>query len=347
MTPIDVTLRRAADYELVWDVQDWLPRSTIGLVVSPPGAYKTWCMLDLAVSVATGKPFLGHLPILNTGPVFIFQQEDSRYSLMDRLAIILQARFGAGVVDNDDGWDVMTPPSGIPIWVHEHRQLQFDREQSAERFMREVEKVRPQLVIIDPLYMAAGQDSSFMAETVQNLKLLKDLRDSYGTSFMIVHHTRKNAGNTPGRMDVWGSQFLNAFLETGWQIRPVFVGEKKGEQFSTKAVRLERHFKDADSEHTPLYLQFNISEEGYIVEMLEDVTEIKQKSVSDRELLRQFEMPNTISQAARDSGLDKSTVSRRVSKWRGEGVIKEIKQGKNTRYVSTQPVDESDMFEGD
>ena len=51
-----------------WLVDEWLPDKSITFLVSPPESYKTWILLDLAVSVASGTPFLGRYQINSPGP---------------------------------------------------------------------------------------------------------------------------------------------------------------------------------------------------------------------------------------------------------------------------------------
>ena len=57
-------------------------------------------------------------------------------------------------------------------------------------------------------------------------------------------------------MDMWGSQFLNAWLETGWQIR---------EGSSNNSVKIRRHFKNSGMLDT-LQLSFNITDYSFNVE---------------------------------------------------------------------------------
>jgi hypothetical protein len=71
-------------------------------------------------------------------------------------------------------------------------------------------------VLIDPLYSTLSTDD-YMAGAAEQMLGLKTLRDRFGCAFIIAHHTRKKADE--GRLGAWGSQFLNAFIETGWQVR--------------------------------------------------------------------------------------------------------------------------------
>ena len=85
---------------------------------------------------------------------------------------------------------------------------------------KQIEAIRPRVVLIDPLYSTTSSVDGYMADLANQVMVLKTWRDRYGCSFLIAHHSRKNIDpDSTAREDSWGSQFLNAFLEAGWQIR--------------------------------------------------------------------------------------------------------------------------------
>lgn len=210
--------------EVDWAIDGWLPAKTVGLVVAPPGTYKTWLLLNLALAVSTGKPFLGHYPVNRPGPVLVIQQEDPFPMLFGRLTTMMgigpatvtraEDTFGS----NEDVHEVPIPPPPPDILWHPDRSLNFERPESVAGLCEVVEQCRPVLVIMDPLY-SMGSTDDYMAKTAQSMLVLKQLRDEYGCSFMIAHHTSKSKEGGTGREQAWGSQFLNAWLETGWQVR--------------------------------------------------------------------------------------------------------------------------------
>lgn len=234
--------------ETKWQIKDWMPEKTIVFLVSSPGVYKTWMLLDLAISVASGEPFLGQYPVLDKGPVILIQQEDHHGSLADRLGVIAQSRFGLNTTfDKDtDNFSYAVPPT-IPVYVHPDRSLRFDNEESLNALEEHVAKIRPKLVILDPLY-SAGSTDDFMAKTAEQMFVFKRWRDMYGTAFLIAHHKKKGG---EGREAAWGSQFLNAFLETGWQVTPGGPNNQ---------IVINRHFK-AGGVVPDLRLHFDINTE--------------------------------------------------------------------------------------
>mgnify|MGYP001565764130 CR=1 FL=1 len=225
----DEALRQYGEEELEWAINGWLPVKTIGLVVAPPGTYKTWLLCWLAVSISTGRPFLGHYQIENTGPVLFIQQEDPFSLLFERIAEIL----AIGEVTEERGyWLVPRPPPLPDIYWHPDRSLKFSRPASVAGLEDAIRELKPVLVIIDPLYSATDTED-FMARSAQDMLVLKRLRDRYGCSFLIAHHTTKGRNDSSSRESLWGSQFINAWLETGWQVRALDEG----------VVKLQRHFK--------------------------------------------------------------------------------------------------------
>lgn len=246
-------MRKYGDHEIRWSVEDWLPESTIAFLISPPGGYKTWLTFDLAVSIASGQPFLGKYPVREPGPVLVVQQEDFNSQTAERHALIIMNRLNLGkpeITDEDLCVPLMPSDRDLPLYYHADRMLRFDDTEVMDAVEDFVKSVRPKLVIVDPLYSATTTDE-YMVKAASDMSRLKTMRDVYGTSFLVVHHTKKSAGFE--RLDAWGSQFINAFMETGWHVR-----RPEGEKF----IGLKRHFKLADVQK-PVKLTFDISSDDY------------------------------------------------------------------------------------
>lgn len=236
LVPITEFMSEFMKDDMEWLIEGWLPDKTILFVIAAPGTYKTWLTFDAAVSVATGKPFLGMAPVKRTGPVLIIQQEDYNGQTAERLSVIIHSRLRQTRPHMDGDTMVIPDAPDIPIFIHPDRKLRFDDEESMKNLRAAVERLRPALVIIDPLY-AASSTENFMAEAAGQMSPLKNMRDEFGTSFCIVHHAKK--GSDPRERErLWGSQFLNAFMESGWQVAP-------DGPTGSGAVVVGRHFKAA------------------------------------------------------------------------------------------------------
>lgn len=320
----DQYMSRFGDQDVAWLVEGWMPESTIAFSISPPGTYKTWTLLDLCVSVASGMPFLGHFKVNNPGPVVIIQQEDYHGQTVERLATISRSKFGlVPVVGGADDFNVSLPPP-LPIYVHPDRLLRFADPKIMQAFATQIERIRPRLVVLDPLYSAADSED-YMAKAAQQMFILKNLRDRTGCAFLLAHHTKKGAEGTT-REGGWGSQFLNAFLETGWQIRP---------EADEGVIRVRRHFKVSknapeiqvtfDINTSPVDPHFNVTwkdapADGQV--SVEQILNVLSESLD----------PMTISGIADELKVHRSTVSRKVKALVEAGKI--IKEGKGLRHAN-------------
>lgn len=316
-------MARFSDTETRWLVDDWMPESTIAFSISPPGTFKTWTLLDLCVSVASGKPFLGHFPVNNPGPVIVIQQEDYHGQTVERLGVISASRLGVGAGGSGDDFDVQLPPP-LPIYVHPDRLVRFHDKRIMDALAEQIRALKPRLVVLDPLY-SAGQTDDYMAKTAEQMFVFKGLRDEVGCSFLVAHHTKKSAEGTD-RQGGWGSQFLNAFLETGWQIRP----------HDDRTVRVRRHFKSAQNA-AEILVGFDISTKPNDARYATTISEAPadgQVSVEQiLQVLSDFREPMSISAIADELRVHRSTVSRKVKALVDSGKVR--KEGRKLAIEET------------
>lgn len=189
-----------------WLVQDWVIQGSKLLISGPPKAFKSLIAVDdLAVSVASGKDFLGHFMVNKTGPVIIYQGENSEALEKDRFRKIMASK---GIPEGTD----------LPLYVISNQGLALNEPMSLARLEEAIQKIQPVLVIIDPLYTAYAGDMSSQKDTVPMLNALTQLRDKYGCVMGIATHDNKGSGqNTPkgagGR--VYGTQFFRGWYECG------------------------------------------------------------------------------------------------------------------------------------
>jgi hypothetical protein len=217
-----------------WLVEDWVPEGTVGMVQSPPGSYKTWLLLDMAASVASGSPFLQRYPVYRPGPVVYIQQEDPRHLLSERVSLIRYAKeaVALGITDPASFW----VGERSPLYLVTDAGFSFGNPVSRDRLVTLLKELHPHLVMLDPLYTAcpAGQ---FFIEMPDHIKWLRRLRDRYGCAFLLAHHTKKQNAEQGdlGREQMFGSNLMNAAIESGWIVRPA----------GDRAVTIKRHFKVA------------------------------------------------------------------------------------------------------
>lgn len=309
-----------------WLVDDWLPDKSITFLISPPESYKTWILLDLAVSVSAGVPFLGQFNVNQTGPTLIIQQEDSHSGLTDRLALIVEQKLGSTANLEGDTWQIPSIPD-LPIYVHPSRMLRFDNKKIIEEMEKQIEILRPKVILIDPLYSTTSSTDNYMSDLANQMMVLKAWRDKYGCSFVIAHHSKKNLDpDSTAREDSWGSQFLNAFLEAGWQIR-------RNPKLAQNEIIVRRHSKVMGNQapisltfdiNTKYPMKYQVTTRGYEPAPAGETRQPAQANLLD--MLTQKDM--TQADICTETGKGRSTISRQIRQLEAAGLVEKMPDGK-------------------
>ena len=309
-----------------WLVDEWLPDASITFLVSPPESYKTWMLLDLAVSVSAGVPFLGKYRVNSPGPTLIIQQEDSHSGLTDRLALIAEQKLGALPKLDGETWSIPSMPD-IPIYVHPDRQLRFGNKQVIAEMEKQIDQIRPKVVMIDPLYSTTDSTDNYMADLANRMMVLKTWRDKYGCSFIIAHHSKKNLDpDSTNREDSWGSQFLNAFLEAGWQVR-------RNPRLPQNEVIVRRHSKVMGNQpsislrfdiSTVYPMQYKVTAQPYEMAPAGETRQPAQANLLD--MLQGG--PMSQADLCSRTGKGRSTISRQIRQLEAAGVVEKMPDGR-------------------
>ena len=309
-----------------WLVDEWLPDASITFLVSPPESYKTWMLLDLAVSVSAGVPFLGKYRVNSPGPTLIIQQEDSHSGLTDRLALIAEQKLGALPKLDGETWAIPSMPD-IPIYVHPDRQLRFGNKQVLAEMEKQIDQIRPKVIMIDPLYSTTDSTDNYMADLANRMMVLKTWRDKYGCSFVIAHHSKKNLDpDSTAREDSWGSQFLNAFLEAGWQVR-------RNPRLPQNEVIVRRHSKVMGNQpsislrfdiSTVYPMQYKVTAQPYEMAPAGETRQPAQANLLD--MLQGG--PMSQADLCSRTGKGRSTISRQIRQLEAAGVVEKMPDGR-------------------
>ena len=203
---------RLADIAHEHQTQRWLVEqlwgdSSVGVIGGAPKCSKTWLGLDLALSVATGTPCLGAFAVPQPGPVLVYLAEDALPIVRERVAGMARQR----------GLDL----DAVDIHVITAPTLLLDREPHRGRLFETARRLRPRLLLLDPLVRLHAIDENHAGEVAELLAYFRTLQRQLDLSVILVHHTRKNAATAAAGQALRGSSDLHAFGDSNLYLRRV------------------------------------------------------------------------------------------------------------------------------
>jgi len=189
-----------------WLVQELWGDSSVGVIGGAPKCAKTWLGLDLALSVASGTPCLGKYAVPQAGPVLVYLAEDALPIVRQRVAGMARHR----------GLDL----DAVEVYVITAATLRLDRDPHRGRLFETAKRLRPRLLLLDPLVRLHGVDENHATEVAELLAYFRSLQRRLDLSVVLVHHTRKNAaGGAAAGQGLRGSSDIHAFGDSNLYLR--------------------------------------------------------------------------------------------------------------------------------
>src|SRR6516165_9453430 len=189
-----------------WLVEELWGASSVGVIGGAPKCAKTWLGLDLALSVASGTACLGRYAVPKPGPALVYLAEDALPMVRQRLQGMARHR------------DLDLGPLEIPVITAPV--LRLDREPDRARLRATTQRLRPRLLLLDPLVRLHGIDENHAGEVAELLAYFRALQRQLDLSVVLVHHTRKNAaGGMAAGQGLRGSSDIHAFGDSNLYLR--------------------------------------------------------------------------------------------------------------------------------
>lgn len=154
-------------------------------VIASPKTGKSWLVLDLAIAVATGRPWLGRFPTV-AGDVLIIDNELHGETSANRIPKVAKARG----IDTDEFADrvfIRNLRGGLQDIV------------TLGSFFRAIEPGRFRLIVLDAFYrfLPAGTDENANADMASLYNHIDRYAADLGCAFVLIHHSSK--GNQSGK----------------------------------------------------------------------------------------------------------------------------------------------------
>lgn len=211
-----------------WLVERVWGREAHGIWAGDYKTYKSTLLMDLAVSVATGKPFLDKFEVKHQGRVLYVQEENSHSFMHDRLHRIVQAKgMGSKVrLEKGRGLSVEFGPE-IPVDLLNLTGFNLTRTDDLQALARYCQRERPVCVILDPLYrLAPGVDENSAREMGRILHRLAQVSEKFGCALILAHHYNKPSDEKQGMRR--GHRISGTGVFSRWWESSVYV-ERKGQ----------------------------------------------------------------------------------------------------------------------
>jgi RecA-family ATPase len=248
---------------VVYLLEGILVAGTVSAVVAKPKVGKSTFARNVAISVSTGRPFLGRATV----------QGEVLYLALEEREEEIKADFLAMGAVGDE-----------PIHIHAANAPQ---EAMAE-LVELVRNRKPRLIIIDPLFrLARIRDEKAYAETYQALGPLIDIARETGSHILLTHHAGKSvktdAIDAPlGSTALGGLVSTLVYLKRSERYRTIETVQRIGKEleetllgFDADTRTLSLGTRKAENEHADA--------EKRILERLEDALEpLTQEQIRDK-----------------------------------------------------------------
>ena len=189
-----------------WLVNELWGACSVGVIGGAPKCAKTWLGLDMALSVATGTACLGKYSVPEPGPVLVYLAEDALATVRERIEGMARHR----------GLDL----GSVEVHVITASVLRLDRGADRARLRETTRRLRPRLLLLDPLVRLHGIDENSAGEVAELLAFFRALQREFDLSVVLVHHTRKNAaGGAAAGQGLRGSGDIHAFGDSNLYLR--------------------------------------------------------------------------------------------------------------------------------
>jgi hypothetical protein len=110
--------------------------------------------------------------------------------------------------------------AGVEIHVITAPVLRLDRNRDRTRLLETTKRLRPRLLLLDPLVRLHGIDENNAGEVAELLAYFRSLQRQLELSVLLVHHTRKNAaGGVAAGQGLRGSSDIHAFGDSNLYLR--------------------------------------------------------------------------------------------------------------------------------
>ncbi len=166
-----------------WIVKPLFSTGTVSIVMGDPGSKKTYVMIDLAVCLALGKPWLGFET--KQVPVLLIDEESGVRRTNRRLGDIMRGHFASGNI----------PLQYISLARFNFRLNGTTSSTDLAMLEEKIRETNAKFVIIDALAdIMPGADENTVKDVQPIFMGLRQVADATGSAIVVIHHSNRSGG---------------------------------------------------------------------------------------------------------------------------------------------------------
>jgi hypothetical protein len=186
--------------EKYWLIDRLIPWGGFGIVVAPPKSSKSWMMLDLVRSVATGGKFLNAFDARPARAVYV-ALEDELHDLHRRLSFLCK------------GNTTPTMPFST-LFLQTGDTLDLAHHDEVVRLVATLMRQGPiGLVVIDPFRDAHSADEQSSTQMRRVCQHLRAIARALNATVVVPHHTRKEGARSGSMAGIRGSTAIEGAVD--------------------------------------------------------------------------------------------------------------------------------------
>ncbi len=178
-----------------WLIENIISKGGITLLIGAPKSSKSWLALNMGVCVAKGNDFLDKFPV-KQGKVLYIDEENGSQFMKDRYMRMIK-----GLEINEN----------LPIDFMIYKDIKLDTDSPKILLENYIKEHRPKLVICDSMVRFMIGDENSATDVRRVFDNLKQLKETYGVAFLLLHHTTKAGNDARGSGD-WKGMIDDMFL---------------------------------------------------------------------------------------------------------------------------------------
>lgn len=249
-----------------WIIPGFWMKGSHGIVAGEPKSFKTTLIMDLMFSMASLTPFLGVHKVEHGGPTIFIQNENADWIIRDKLQKLQISRGTAGKTKIRGSSLHIEWSRNIPMHFVNQQGFTLDDAAYKEALEELIDRMRPAMIVLDPLYLMFSGDVNSAKELAPVLQWALRVRNEYNCAISLVHHYNKGGEGKRAGQRMLGSTTLHGWIESAWYIQAGEVEDRVAH------ISMEREFRGAGL-HPKKDLSLEMGEFGdmkYIIREEED-----------------------------------------------------------------------------